>query len=518
MHIFIRTQDVQFEITNALAFIQLNQRFSKLPFPKPPNATSEERRILSILDWIASFFVRDPIGDCVASALSVDDRKITLYLTANRGRPDDEDDQNGNRLISTLRQAFHDPQSATRLLFNSAISITYRRFYRKLDMVKNTRFPLRKIDSKVSTPLVPPIEMFEKLVTKWTEAKGVEKNRQLINCAQTTPDLASYESGKKGNNALMAFFKLFVEMIDSQRGLSDLLEKDRFLEVAWAGFCMTAILLVFSDFFSRVVSNDVLAARFFNADEHHWLRKLKQRLWRIARYRTDADSVATTGIKWIKRILGDEFTESGFRVVWVVGLDCDTLPKNHGMKHEIRECPQELFKKFLRRFGFNESTQNKEQTYMTDLGSLWSKPNFISSFVPFLHCELQLISYLERHNIAVHMNLVGVSKLMCLACNAYVEEVNMDRKHCFKEPYNVLSGTSGKAHHAWLIPPGDRQCVVVAVVRNALKDAISSLAEKLGHQKKDNDGSDSSPESTSPYESDEEDIEEDIGKLEKVEI
>ena len=82
--------------------------------------------MLSILNWIASYFVRDARGDCIASALSVQDHKITLYLAANRGEPEEADIQNGEKMISTLRQAFRDPQpkSATRLLFDSATSHT----------------------------------------------------------------------------------------------------------------------------------------------------------------------------------------------------------------------------------------------------------------------------------------------------------------------------------------------------------------------------------------------------------
>jgi hypothetical protein len=173
--------------------------------------------------------------------------------------------------------------------------------------------------------------------------------------------------------------------------------------------------------------------------------------------------------------------------VWVgqPGLDPDTLPKNHGMKYEIKERPQELFGKLLREFGFMEQTQNKEQSLMTDLGNLWSKPkpNFTPNFVPFLHCELQLISYLDRRNITVHINLIGVSKLMCWACNVYVKEVNKRRKDDRKEPYNVLSGASDKVHHAWLIPPGELRDVVVEIVHDALKVAISNLAQELGHER-----------------------------------
>ena len=101
-------------------------------------------------------------------------------------------------------------------------------------------------------------------------------------------------------------------------------------------------------------------------------------------------------------------------VVWV-GLEHDTLPKNHGMKYEIEERPQELFKKLLVHYGFNKSTNENVQTFMSDLGNLWPKPkpNTTPNFVPFLYCELQLIGYLDRHNISVHMNLISISKLMC---------------------------------------------------------------------------------------------------------
>jgi OTT_1508-like deaminase len=48
------------------------------------------------------------------------------------------------------------------------------------------------------------------------------------------------------------------------------------------------------------------------------------------------------------------------------------------------------------------------------------------------------------------MNLIGVSKLMCWACYVYVKEINKRREDDCKKPY-VLSGTSGKVHHEWLI-------------------------------------------------------------------
>ena len=193
----------------------------------------------------------------------------------------------------------------------------------------------------------------------------------------------------------------------------------------------------------------------------------------------------------------------------VGGLDLDTLPENHGKKYEIKERPQEVFNKLLREYKFLLSPGKNEQTFATDLGNLWPKPkpNSTPVFVPFLHCELQLIGYLDRHNVKAHMNLIGVSKLMCWACNAYVKEINNRRKDDRKGRY-VLSGTSGKAHHAWLILPGEElRDVVVEIVSEALEAAILSLADKLGNQRIHRGGSDSSTGLSSPYSSDSDELE-----------
>ena len=93
-------------------------------------------------------------------------------------------------------------------------------------MIKIFRFPLRNIDSAP----VHPIEMFEMLLTKWAKANGEEQNQKLIYCTQ---------SG---------------------------LQSNKFLTLTWFGYCRIALLLVFGDIFNRVVSNDLEAAKNFNAD------------------------------------------------------------------------------------------------------------------------------------------------------------------------------------------------------------------------------------------------------------
>jgi hypothetical protein len=67
-------------------------------------------------------FVRDSKGDSVASALSVEDHKITIRLAANRGRPSGCGHTERKQIDFDID---HDPKTAKKLLFDSAKSITY---------------------------------------------------------------------------------------------------------------------------------------------------------------------------------------------------------------------------------------------------------------------------------------------------------------------------------------------------------------------------------------------------------
>ncbi|KAF8799142.1 hypothetical protein BYT27DRAFT_7218001 [Phlegmacium glaucopus] len=82
------------------------------------------------------------------------------------------------------------------------------------------------------------------------------------------------------------------------------------------------------------------------------------------------------------------------------------------------------FKRLLGEFGLQELRQNKQHSFKMELGKLWPKlkqdenRDIYPTKTPSLHCELHITAYL---------NLIGISKLMCWACNAYVEEVNNHR-------------------------------------------------------------------------------------------
>jgi len=89
-----------------------------------------ESKILSVLKWIATCFVTDPIGDGVAAALSTEQDQITFYLATHRGQPRPEDKANGTHFIHLLRETISQTNvlSTTTQLIATLAPRLYTRF------------------------------------------------------------------------------------------------------------------------------------------------------------------------------------------------------------------------------------------------------------------------------------------------------------------------------------------------------------------------------------------------------
>ena len=72
---------------------------------------------------------------------------------------------------------------------------------------------------------------------------------------------------------------------------------------------------------------------------------------------------------------------------------------------------------------------------------------------------------------------------MCWACNAYVEKANMERRGHGRKAW-LLSGTSEKPHHAWLIPSGVLGDSIVSDIMEGLESLISQFAVQFGCRRK----------------------------------
>ena len=480
----------------ALSFIHLSQKHvARAPptifYSKPRSEDEDEdlpRQMVSILSWIATCLVRDAQGDAVAAALSVLSGTITLFLSRTRGPPDEQDITNSREFLSALRQAMAetDANQATDILFKTAVSISYRRFASKVSAIAG----MEKVGWEVS-------RRFNSIVDNWVAWGGTENDVGLFNFAHEL----GLSTETHGPTALKLVFGQLVNWIE--KGLADL--SSGVEKYMWAqAYGRFAVILVHSSFFKqfgRKEGSQCLRERYGAADAT-WILKLWRRLWRVARYRVDAWSFATYGFHFIRDALGArglaEFLEAGknMEVNWVAAQQPGILPHNHGHIYALPEPPLPLLSSTLEKYGFGrlelDETKPEQQEFADSVRSLWPA----GGAVPHLHCEIQLISFFEQNDtLPVHKNYIGVSKLSCWACHAYIEQVNKQRA----EPWTIL-GTSNKANYAWLIPSNPSGLSVVDLIRDKLKEALANIAETYGTRMIGDDGSSSgSDESQSPY-------------------
>jgi hypothetical protein len=129
-------------------------------------------------------------------------------------------------------------------------------------------------------------------------------------------------------------------------------------------FCTLAVALIASQFFkdcafdSTTTSLDASVKRSrFTTEEQHWLNKLRRRLWRAARYKTDAHRFADAGLKFIRKALGPvglanfQGGEGGMKIDWVGAYL--TYPRSHGMSYVWPQSPSERLEGLLKQYNIS---------------------------------------------------------------------------------------------------------------------------------------------------------------------
>ena len=101
------------------------------------SSKGKETKILAMLNWIATCFVTDPVGDMVAIAVSAEQGQIIIYIAADRGRPRDQDRENGETFKRLLRETIgqNDHRSIIRQLLKVISPIIYHRLIRKVSLI-----------------------------------------------------------------------------------------------------------------------------------------------------------------------------------------------------------------------------------------------------------------------------------------------------------------------------------------------------------------------------------------------
>ena len=464
--------DKQRDMMAALRFMLFEQqRMDGIELPRG-QLNTEKSKLLTMLNWIASIFVTEPVGDVVATAVSAEQGRITFYIAANRG-PSRELDRNNVEIFKQLLRDTIDLDHPKEELITQLLSVVspmvYPRLSRKVDLITG-------ID-ETESPGSRVQDRFNQVVDRWTKEGNVEDDPTFLSKSQ--------ELGLDVNERL----KLVLDRIAltattdaSAGGGRPKDDKTRRLRVA--DFTSDAYALLQSHFFKSFDEHRKYS------DDFIWISRLRRRLWRVSRYATDLLTVVKFGLPYIRCILGKEGSRTfadggaGVEIVWVG--DQLILPDNHGRDITMSLSPMEFLNKFFDKFEYKAKGKKKRPMIppeiVADIGKFWG-----SEIRPFLHCELQMILYLQANKIQVQNNAIGNTKLMCWACNEYVARANKGRGLNAWQ----LSGTSEKSHCAWLIPSsplGD------AVVRDVMKDLgpfVRQFAVEFGHHPLSDSGRDS---------------------------
>ncbi len=463
----------------SLALMHFYRRWQSLHVLKPNPLYSHDKMLSAMLNWIATCFVIDPIGDVVATALSTKPHEITIYVATNRSQPTDEDKEIIQKFKELIRDALEKPQEAdiTLLILDIISPRIYPRFARKLHMTTKSEPEQQLVE-----------DQFNEIVDRWaagtTLGTNMENSANFLDNAQAFFSSAERDGTKNdedANQCLKHLFKLFVDEIRSDRDCPEdnLTCKRRLLRLSYV-----AVLLVNTDFFNSFWASKTSSS--FSVDNpgnpiylfenaFSWIQKLRRRLWRVACYCQDTMSFAKDGLQFIRGVLGDGLSaflrgEGGIEIVWI------GLPADHGQRVTMTKTPLEFMDKLFEEFGYKIRPDVMEET-RKQLDKTWdtSKPE-----EAYLHCEIQMITFLNsRSDIQIHENFIGSSKLMCWACDSYVAKVNMERRNNNQKEW-VLSGSSRKPHSRWLIPPGALGTAVVSDVRDGLNKLVARLAQVLG--------------------------------------
>ena len=443
----------------------------------------KESKTLAMLNWIATCFVTDPVGDVVATAVSAEQGQIIFYIAANRGRSRDQDRDNAETFKRLLRRTIgqSDHKLIVQQLMKVISPIIYRRLVRKVNLITG-------ID-KAESPKLLVQDRFDAIVDRWVDSGNMEDDPVFLS---HSAELGFTPPSMDGNQRLKHVFGRIASNATtdaSAKGPAD----DKTCRLRVANFTTEAATLLESKFFKSVEKPGPESSPISHPDKDSiWILRLRRRLWRVARYLTQLGNFARSGLPFIQKILGEDGSKMfadggpGVEVVWV-GDELNVLPDNHGHAVEMILPPIGFLYKLFDKFDYAAEGEKKVPAIppetLTDIGRFWA-----GSIKPCLHCEIQLIIYLEANNIRIQGNTIGCSKLMCWACNAYVEKANKERR---RNAW-VLSGTSEKPHYAWLIPSGVLGDAVVSDIMKGLESLVSRFAVEFGrHRKQLSGGSDS---------------------------
>lgn len=487
---------MQSDFSSGLRLIKaLDQRIAQTPtlYLRLGSHVDEQKRTVSILDWIAAYFTDG--NNSAAAAMSVDEttEHVTLHIACNNGPPSAENLQKATMLaeaIQTLagqRKPFID---------NTHGHIGYN-VVRKLliDMcwpaVWNKILAVQSILQETGA-----MNRFDAMIKKWSDYCGNE-NRPF-NCSSLLNDKSNGIGDAHTLKSLLNELKDIVEETDEAKSAhtdgklkafnasgvicEDLLYSDIIMSALY--YCDRIELPENSGYVSysfdvgehkpkpkadAMQRTEPKWMATLSIDELRLLQRFVDAVQELYQYTNGALMLASNGAKFFRALWGAEITAKPFSDLFTVAWVHIEYRIPHGIPCKFNALPMDWATDEIKAFATDDGKPTEEEQRLLNerCKSLWKKDDLISGT---LHEEMAMAQFLLEKKISVHHGAIGISSPPCYVCGLVYEELT--HSFCIRKKSHTISTD-------WTLPALDsseRLRIALCSAQTVLCEGFSSIA------------------------------------------
>lgn len=427
---------------------------------------------LETLNWVSQFFVHQAKGDVVATAYSIEQGRVTLFVANSHGGPRPEDHDASARLLALIRDRFRnalDDDALVTALRRLALHTSAARISHKLALLACL--------ARETPGGMPIAQWLEGAFDRW-EARG---HREEARPSGQFGE-ASWRDNQRTGDAVKQLLRQLGSMLARPPTLTGRASRQDSELTALMAVWGVLERLVWTAFFQDI---EKAPANFYSdrergldvagRREYALLAKVRRRIWRVLRYYTVPVRFVKTSLRQFHDMLalrdpggvtGMERFLSGSGGIVVHWVTC--APRR--VVYDRRQYKlQDRAWSLVASYGLGAQRDSPPVRRMLD--GIARLPSWSPEVAPRVHCAVQLTWYLVENNIQVYKDTIGMSKLLCWACHLYVDQLRVQQG----ARQWRLSGTSGKVHEAWTIPSAPS----VEASRQAVERVTHDLKEVL---------------------------------------
>lgn len=418
-----------------------------LPVVDNSEGGKETKALLTLLDWLAQCFVSGARGDVIAAAIALITGSPTLYISNNSCKLAGSKIKELKSSIENLvTESFHSYQEGKLKTEES------KRHAQNNFLIQTCTYSWPRVIAKLKKAQYSSEDMTDKGVT------GVKTNFERIyklwhNKLHNIPipEDGKIELPEAQKNTLANLSYQLVQLCEEEiPQIGDIEERIYFLNKA----IQIGIAILNSSIMLHISDAEKRRSIGLSKEDVGFLGKLYRRLTRIIKFQAEVLRFLNEGLKtiveiWNRRTNKAEQDKFSLNVVFVFEAKNQGFQRNvlHYRKTTVTSTKFYTVIKTIRDEAIKDipdkspqvlSQLDKKLRQLTDDGLVYEAR---------YHCETTLVLFLSMNGITVERNVIGVSKYMCWSCTKFFGKLETLTKTRW-----LLSGSSGKSHHAWKYP------------------------------------------------------------------